>query len=136
MTYNSEDVQQILQKALTRKQEDEFSREQLVEMASELGISSNILETTEQKWLAQQEEERSQRTFNTFRRRDFWTHFVSFIGVNLFLILLNLITSPSYFWAIFPVIGWGLGLFFHWWSVYQIKTEDYEIAFQKWRAQI
>ncbi|MEH2449254.1 MAG: 2TM domain-containing protein [Nostoc sp.] len=136
MTYNSEDVQQILQKALTRKQEDEFSREQLVEMASELGISSNILETTEQKWLAQQEEERSQRTFNTFRRRDFWTHFVSFIAVNLFLILLNLITSPSYFWAIFPVIGWGLGLFFHWWSVYQIKTEDYEIAFQKWRAQI
>ncbi|MEH2313080.1 MAG: 2TM domain-containing protein [Nostoc sp.] len=136
MTYNSEDVQQILQKALTRKQEDEFSREQLVEMASELGISSNILETTEQKWLAQQEEERSQRTFNTFRRRDFWTHFVSFIAVNLFLILLNLITSPSYFWSIFPVIGWGLGLFFHWWSVYQIKTEDYEIAFQKWRAQI
>ncbi|MEH2390369.1 MAG: 2TM domain-containing protein [Nostoc sp.] len=134
MTYDSEDVQQILQLALTRKQESEFSREQLVEMASELGISSNILETTEQKWLAQQEEERSRRTFNTFQRREFWTHFVSFLTVNLFLILLNLITSPSYFWAIFPVIGWGLGLFFHWWSVYQTKTEDYEIAFQKWRA--
>ncbi|MEH1833262.1 MAG: 2TM domain-containing protein [Nostoc sp.] len=136
MTYNSEDVQKILQIALTRKQEGEFSREQLVEMASELGISSNILETTEHKWLAQQEEERSRHTFNTFRRRDFWGHFVSFIAVNLFLILLNLITSPSYFWAIFPVLGWGLGLFFHWWSVYQSKTEDYEIAFQKWRAQI
>ncbi|MEH2450351.1 2TM domain-containing protein [Nostoc sp.] len=136
MTYDSEDVQQILQRALTRKQEGEFSREQLVEMASELGISSNILETTEQKWSDQQEEEGSRRTFNTFRRRDFWAHFVSFLAVNLFLILLNLITSPSYFWAIFPVLGWGLGLFFHWWSVYQTKTEDYEIAFQKWRAQI
>ncbi|MEH2411395.1 2TM domain-containing protein [Nostoc sp.] len=136
MTYDSQDVEQILQIALTHKQEGEFSREQLLEMASELGISSNILETTEQKWLAQQEEERSRRTFNTFRSRGFWAHFVSFLAVNLFLILLNLITSPSYFWAIFPVLGWGLGLFFHWWSVYQTKTEDYEIAFQKWRTQI
>lgn len=136
MTYDSEDVEQILQKALTRKDKGEFSREQLLEMASELGISSNILEATEQKWLAQQEEERLRHKFNTFRRRAFWSNFVSFLAVNLFLILLNLITSPSYFWAIFPVLGWGLGLFFHWWSVYQSKSEDYEIAFQKWRTQI
>ncbi|MCC5646167.1 2TM domain-containing protein [Nostoc sp. CHAB 5824] len=136
MTYDSEDVQKILQIALTRKQEGEFSQEQLIEMASELGISSDILKTTEKNWLTQQEEERSLRTFNTFRRRAFWAHLVTFLAVNLFLILLNLITSPSYFWAIFPVLGWGLGLFFHWWSVYQSKTEDYEIAFQKWRAKI
>jgi 2TM domain len=136
MTYDSEDVEQILQKALTRKDKGEFSREQLLEMASELGISPNILETTEQKWLAQQEEERLRHRFNAFRRRAFWSNFVSFLAVNLFLILLNLITSPSYFWAIFPVLGWGLGLFFHWWSVYQSKSEDYEIAFQKWRTQI
>ncbi|MBD2243750.1 2TM domain-containing protein [Nostoc sp. FACHB-888] len=136
MTYDSEDVQKILQIALTRRQEGEFSREQLIEMASELGISSDILEKTEKNWLIQQEEERSKRTFNAFRRRAFGTHFVSFIAVNLFLILLNLITSPSYFWVIFPILGWGLGLFFHWWSVYQSKSEDYEIAFQKWRAKI
>ncbi|MBN3963575.1 2TM domain-containing protein [Nostoc sp. NMS8] len=136
MTYDFEDVEQILQKALTRKDKGEFSREQLLEMASELGISSKMLEATEQKWLAQREEERLRHRFNTFRRRAFWTHVISFLAVNLFLILLNLITSPSYFWAIFPVLGWGLGLFFHWWSVYQSKSEDYEIAFQKWRTQI
>ncbi|MBD2505873.1 MULTISPECIES: 2TM domain-containing protein [unclassified Nostoc] len=136
MTYDSEDVQKILEIALTRKQEGEFSREQLIEMASELGISSDILEKTEKKWLVQQEEERSRRTFNTFRRRAFLGHCVSFLAVNLFLILLNLITSPGYFWAIFPALGWGLGLFFHWWGVYQSKSEDYEIAFQKWRSQI
>ncbi|MEH1765932.1 2TM domain-containing protein [Nostoc sp.] len=124
MSYNSEDVEQILQIALTDKQEGEFSREQLVEMASELGISTNILEKTEQKWLAQQEEELLRGTSNTLRRRDFRTHFISFIAVNLFLILLNLITSPSYFWSIFPILGWGLGLFFHWWNVYHTKTED------------
>lgn len=136
MTYDSEDVQKILQIALARKQEGGFSREQLIEMASDLGISSDILEVTENKWLAQEEEERLRRTFNTFRRRTFRANLVSFVAVNLFLILLNLITSPSYFWAIFPVLGWGLGLFFHWWSVYQSKSEGYEIAFQNWRAKI
>jgi hypothetical protein len=136
MTYDSEDVQKILQIALARKQEDGFSREQLVEMASDLGISSDILKATENKWLAQEEEERLQRTFNIFRRRAFRANVVSFVAVNLFLIILNLITSPSYFWAIFPVLGWGLGLFFHWWNVYQSKSEDYEIAFQNWRAKI
>ncbi|MEH1842028.1 MAG: 2TM domain-containing protein [Nostoc sp.] len=135
MTYNSEDVQKILQIALARKQEGGFSREQLIEMASELGISDDILKTTEKKWLAQQEEEHLQSTFNTFRRKGFKAHFVSFVAVNLFLIILNLITSPNYFWAIFPVLGWGLGIFFHWWSVYQSKSEDYETAFQNWRAK-
>jgi hypothetical protein len=124
MAYDSEDVEKILQIALTRKHEGEFSREQLLEMASELGISASVLEKTEQKWLIQQKEERSRRKFNTSRRKSFWGHLVSFLAVNLFLILLNLITSPSYFWAIFPLLGWGLGLFFHWWNVYQSKTEN------------
>lgn len=131
MSYNSEDVQKILQIALNERQEGEFSREQLVEMASELGISANILEKTEQKWLVQQEEELLQGTFNTLRRRDFRKHLISFIAVNLFLILLNLITTPSYFWSIFPVLGWGVGLFFHWWNVYQTKTKNDKRAFHK-----
>ncbi len=124
MTYDSEDVEKILQIALARKHKGEFSREQLLEMAAELGISPNVLEKTEQKWLIQQKQERSQRRFNTSRRRSFWGHLVSYLAVNLFLIVLNLITSPSYFWAIFPLLGWGLGLFFHWWSVYQSKVEN------------
>ncbi|MBH8554413.1 2TM domain-containing protein [Nostocaceae cyanobacterium CENA357] len=123
MAYDSEDVEKILQIALTRKQEGEFSREQLLEMASELGISASTLEKTEQKWLMEQKEERSRRRLNTSRRRGFWGHLVAYLAVNLFLILLNLITSPGYFWAIFPLLGWGLGLFFHWWNVYQTNTE-------------
>ncbi len=124
MTYDSEDVEKILQVALARKHKGEFSREQLLEMAAELGISANVLEKTEQKWLIQQKQERSQRRFNTSRRKGFWGHLVSYLAVNLFLIVLNLITSPSYFWAIFPLLGWGLGLFFHWWNVYQSKIEN------------
>ena len=43
MTYSSEDVQKILQLAMARKQEEFFSKEQMSEMATELGISAELL---------------------------------------------------------------------------------------------
>ncbi|MGJ5675855.1 MAG: 2TM domain-containing protein [Nostochopsis sp.] len=135
MTYDSEDIQQILQMALAQKQEGEFSREQLVEMASELNISRNMLEKAEQQWLTQRSEQHQRRTFNNFRHKGFLAHLISFLAVNSFLILLNLFTTPSYFWAIFPLLGWGLGLFFHGLSVYRNEGKAYDQAFKKWRNQ-
>jgi len=29
---------------------------------------------------------------------------------------MNLVTTPRYFWAIYPISGWGLGLFFCGWG--------------------
>lgn len=119
MTYGSDDVQQILQKALAKKQEGEFSREQLAEMASELGISPEMLQNAEQEWQAQQTKDKQRQTFHRFRRQAFKAHLISFLAVNAFLVVINLLTS-SYFWAIYPILGWGLGLFFHGWATYQM----------------
>ncbi len=135
MTYDSEDIQQILQMALAQKQEGEFSQEQLLEMASELNISPQMLEKAEEQWLTQRSEQRQRRAFNNFRRQGFSKHLISFVAVNSFLILLNLFTSPSYFWAIFPLLGWGLGLFFHGWGILHNQGKAYEQAFQKWCSQ-
>jgi len=33
-------------------------------------------------------------------------------------VLLNLVVSPGYFWAIYPMLGWGLGLLLHGIKVY------------------
>ncbi|MEH2026193.1 2TM domain-containing protein [Nostoc sp.] len=135
MTYDSEDIQQILQIALAQKQEGEFSHQQLIEMASELNISPQILEKAEQQWLSQRSDQHQQRAFNNVRRQGFTAHLISFLAVNSFLILLNLFTSPSYFWAIFPLLGWGLGLFFHGLGISQNEGKAYEQAFQKWCSQ-
>jgi hypothetical protein len=115
-SYHSEDVQQILQRAMARKQAEEFSREQLLEMASELGILPDTLQAAEQEWLVQREEIREQQAFNTYQRRAFRAHLIPYLAVNTFLILLNLITCPTYFWAVYPLTGWGLGLTLHGWS--------------------
>ncbi|MBD2384019.1 2TM domain-containing protein [Cylindrospermum sp. FACHB-282] len=132
MTYNSDEMQRILQIAFARKQQGEVSREQIIEIASELGVSAASLQAAEQEWLIQEVEGKKRQMFNAQRRRELKSHVVSFIGVNGFLILLNLFTSPSYFWAIFPLLAWGLGLFLHCMKAYKTTGESYEHDFQEW----
>lgn len=131
MSYTSDDVQQILQRALARKQDGQFSQDQLVEMASELGISPDVLQQAELEWQSKRDQEHERKSFNAFRRRAFKAHLIPYLAVNTFLILINLVTTPQYFWAIFPLLGWGLGLFFHGLSAYQTEGEAYERSFQR-----
>ncbi|MBD2569140.1 2TM domain-containing protein [Anabaena lutea] len=122
MTYSSEEMQQILQTAFARKQEGEFTQEQIIEIALELGVSSESLQAAEKEWLIQQVEMKKQQISNAQKRREFKSHLISFIVINGFLILLNLFTSPSYFWAIYPILGWGLGLLLHAIKTYMIES--------------
>lgn len=50
---------------------------------------------------------------NRFKRTVFLVHFIVYIVVNIILILLNLLFSPSVIWFPYPLIGWGLGLAAH-----------------------
>ena len=45
--------------------------------------------------------------------KEFYIHLGIYAIINLFLIVLNLITSPAYFWAIWPLLGWGVGVGAH-----------------------
>ncbi|MEL6458992.1 MAG: 2TM domain-containing protein [Cyanobacteria bacterium J06621_15] len=113
MTYSSDDVQKILQLAMTRKQEESFSEKQLSEMAAELGISSELLKTAEQEYLTQTKANKEKEARRETLRGGFKAHLISFVAVNTFLVILNLTTTPRDFWAIYPLSGWGLGLFMH-----------------------
>jgi hypothetical protein len=43
----------------------------------------------------------------------FYIHLAVYVGVNILLIIINLVTSTQYLWFKWPLIGWGIGLFFH-----------------------
>jgi len=48
----------------------------------------------------------------------FRSHLMAYVLVNAALFAINLITSPEYFWAIWPMMGWGIGLAAHGMTVY------------------
>ena len=47
----------------------------------------------------------------------FYSHFFIYVGVNIYLILINLISNPFNWWFHFPLIIWGFVLFIHWMKI-------------------
>jgi hypothetical protein len=61
------------------------------------------------------------------KRRDFHGHLLVYFLVNTFLVVIWAATSPSaFFWPIFPIVGWGIGVVMNAWDVYFVEefTED------------
>jgi hypothetical protein len=50
--------------------------------------------------------------------KGFYGNLTSYIVVNIGLAALNLITSPSHLWFLYPAIGWGIGVAIHGMSVF------------------
>jgi hypothetical protein len=50
--------------------------------------------------------------------RGFYVHLTTFIVVNLFLLVLNLLTDPDSLWFYWVLLGWGIGLVAHALQVY------------------
>ncbi|AJA70241.1 2TM domain-containing protein [Myroides odoratimimus] len=47
---------------------------------------------------------------NVEKIKKFYAHLTTFIMVNVFLIVINMITNPTFPWALIPLFGWGIGL--------------------------
>ena len=45
--------------------------------------------------------------------KGFYGNLISYVAVNLGLLVLNLVTSPEYLWFFWPLLGWGLGVLIH-----------------------
>ena len=60
------------------------------------------------------------------KKRDFATHVVIYITVNAFLVAIWAVSGSGFFWPIFPILGWGIGVAANAWGVYGRKpiSED------------
>lgn len=63
-------------------------------------------------------------------KKGFYQHLMSFVIVNIFLFSLNMITSPFTWWFIYPLLGWGVGLAFHYVEVFGIP--GFDILSKEW----
>lgn len=45
--------------------------------------------------------------------KGFYGNLISYVIVNIGLLVINLLTSPHYLWFFWPLLGWGIGVFFH-----------------------
>ncbi|WP_122075767.1 helix-turn-helix domain-containing protein [Pseudophaeobacter sp. EL27] len=52
--------------------------------------------------------------------KSFYSHALQYGVVMVGLLVLNLLTSPEYFWVIWPAMGWGIGVAAHGLSVFEV----------------
>jgi uncharacterized membrane protein len=52
------------------------------------------------------------------RKRDFKAHVVAYVIVNAFLVVVWYLTGAGYFWPVWVIGGWGIGLAFNAWDAY------------------
>ncbi len=130
--YRQEDVQQILQLAIARKTEqDDFSHEQLREIAQELDIDDKTLQLAEIDWLKQRQMIKSRQEFDLYRQATLKHKLVRFGIVNGFLIPLNLM-GGGLSWSLYIFLLWGMAISLDVWQTFQKQGKAYEDAFEGW----
>jgi 2TM domain-containing protein len=77
---------------------------------------------------AQSEQDlREQAVQRLKKKRDFKSHVFIYVAVNALLVAIWAVTSDGgFFWPIFPILGWGIGVAANAWDVYSRRpiTED------------
>jgi len=134
--YEDEEAEQILRIAAgITGPEGKMSRERLLETAAELGISPEAVEIAERQVVDERRELNLRSQFNAQLRNEFLAHLSSYVIINGCMIATNLLTSPGYFWAMWPLGMWGVGLFLHARVAFFKAGDCYEEEFAKWRER-
>ena len=47
------------------------------------------------------------------RKKGFKAHLISYLAINISLLAINLLTNPDKLWSLGSILGWGIGVFFH-----------------------
>lgn len=67
---------------------------------------------------AEDEQDLRQRAVRRLEaKRGLMAHALAYAMVNLLLIAIWYTTSRGFFWPVFPIFGWGIGLAFNAWDV-------------------
>ncbi len=66
-------------------------------------------------------------------KKSFYKHLIAFSIVMPFLFFINLLTSPFHWWFLYPLLGWGMGLAFHYVEVFGIP--GFNILTREWEEE-
>jgi hypothetical protein len=73
------------------------------------------------------DEELRRRAVKRLRARaGFWTHLLIYLTVNTFIIVIWVVSSGGFFWPVFPIVFWGIGLIANAWDAFgpDLVSED------------
>lgn len=70
---------------------------------------------------------REQAIASLKKKQAFKAHLLTYVCVNVFLVVIWAVAGGGFFWPVFPIFGWGLGVAANAWDVYgrrEISEEE------------
>lgn len=61
-------------------------------------------------------------------KRDFGAHLIAYLSVNAMLVGIWYVTGAAFFWPIFIIMGWGIGIAFNAWDVFSAPPGPDRVA--------
>jgi hypothetical protein len=115
--YSSEAVNRIIRRALKLEQQETISHQDLIDTARDIGIDPATLENAIVQEQREFKGEKIRKARLKRRKVGFYSHLWCYLIVNAALLLINNFT-PGPWWFQWSVLGWGIGLAFHFKAVY------------------
>jgi hypothetical protein len=133
--YSKKEVDAILARAIEHdNQHGELSHDDLVAAAGEVGISREALEKAAAEVMTQQSEREELAVIRREQWQGFRGHLIPYIMVNGLLVTINVLTT-HFPWALFPAVGWGIGLVSHLMSVVHPDPQRLQKKLQRRRER-
>jgi hypothetical protein len=134
--YSKEDIQEILEIAIETQTDDRdeaFTEEQLLDIATELGIDAVAIAIAKKAWLDRQNYSQKQTEFQLYRQHKLQKRLTKFLLVNAFFVSANLLFVGYLSWSLYILVIWGVNLAINAWKTHQTQGEEYQQELQKWQ---
>jgi 2TM domain len=82
---------------------------------------------TELRTPVNEPELREQATIRLRKKSEFRAHLLAYVLFNGALLIIWALTGSGFFWPVFPLLAWGIGLVFHAWDIYRQPFSEQQI---------
>lgn len=128
-----DEVEEILKLAIRKDAVGDVGlRERLLASAQELGISEEAVIAAEKQYRAEQKRNLELEEFGIALRKDFYSHLGIYVAVNTMLLIFNVIRYDGHLWAIYPLLGWGIGIVSHALGTFLTHRDPSSREFKRW----
>ena len=131
--YTHEDGEEVLKRAIAIDALETNAKDVVRRTAAELGLSEAAVERAEAEYFKEKSHREELEQFAADQRGSFFKHLGTYLIINAFLVGMNLLSDGKVDWAIYPLLGWGIGVALHAMSVFNRRTEDFEKEFEIWK---
>lgn len=133
--YSEHDVQEILNRAVRLdSSRGSSTRESLERAAEELGLTPEALAQAEEQWEREKQDQEEFLAFMAYQRKGYYSNLFMYLIFIPFFLFLDLSKDGQLNWALYPILGWGLGVAIHTVGVFSRKSHWFDEQFQEWKA--